>query len=148
MDMNWQPDCIFCKFASGEIVPDGKIYDEDGVYVFLSKSPINPGHALVIPKAHYPQVYELPDDVVQKMALVLVKFSKVIKEAMKADGINIHMNNEKGAGQEVFHAHFHIIPRFLKDGYANWEPKMHGYKEGEANELAQKIRATLSTQVG
>lgn len=122
------------------MAPVGKIYEDDSIFVFLSNSPINRGHALVIPKGHYEQVYHLPDEIASKLGVALKKFSIIVKKAMNADGVNIHMNNDKSAGQAVFHSHFHIIPRYNKDGYVNWEPKISGYKKGEAEEIALKIR--------
>lgn len=132
-------DCIFCKIVRGEIRIDGHVFENDHVLAFLSTGPIHPGHTLVIPKIHSDQIYQISDETASAIGIALKTISSMVKKAVAADGINIHMNNEKGAGQEVFHAHIHIIPRYYKDGYKNWEPG-YTYKAGEIATLAKKIR--------
>lgn len=135
-------DCVFCKLASGEI-PRTAIFEDADTVAFLSTGPINPGHTLLIPKKHFANIYELSDDVAAKLGVNLKKLSKSIKDAMKANGINIMMNNDRAAGQAVFHAHFHIIPRFSGDGLQNWEHSK-SYKKGEADEITERIRAEVN----
>lgn len=130
-------DCIFCKIVKGEI-PADKIYEDETSLAFLDITPINPGHILLIPKEHYKNIYDMPDEVLSKMAPIIKKLSSKLKKAVNADGINIGMNNDSPAGQVVFHAHFHIMPRFLNDGYKLWHGKE--YKANEAQQLAKKIR--------
>ena len=79
-------DCIFCKLANGEI-PTAKLYEDDDFSVILDANPATKGHALILPKAHYADIYE-------------------------ADGLNIVQNNGGKAGQTVFHFHIHLIPRY------------------------------------
>ena len=134
--------CIFCKIIAGEIKTDGNIYEDKDIFVFLSNGPVNQGHTIIIPKMHCEQIYDMPDDVAGKIGIALKKFSIAVKKAVKADGINIHMNNEKSAGQEVFHAHFHIIPRYHGDGYHNWESRGN-YKKGEIEAVLKKIRSEI-----
>lgn len=129
-------ECIFCKIINGEI-PADKIYEDENFFVFLDIHPINPGHALLAPKKHYENLYEIPDDLMAKTGPIIKKLAIAIKKGMKADGINLGMNNEKPAGQLVPHAHFHIIPRFIDDGHEHW--KGRSYSPGEAQDLADKI---------
>ena len=135
-------DCIFCKIIAGEIKTDGKIFENDCSLSFLSTGPNNFGHALVIPKDHYENIYEIPDDCVGELMKTVKKTAIAVKKATKADGINIGMNNEKAAGQFVFHAHIHVIPRHYNDGFKNWESAKK-YKDGEMKEWAEKIRQEL-----
>jgi histidine triad (HIT) family protein len=112
------------------------------VLAFLSTGPIHPGHTLIIPKVHHDQIYQIPAETASALGVALTTVSNMVKKAVNADGINIHMNNEKAAGQAVFHAHVHIIPRYFGDGYKHWEPN-YNYKDGEMAELAEKIRQSV-----
>ncbi|MEW5907772.1 MAG: HIT family protein [Patescibacteria group bacterium] len=133
-------DCIFCKIIKGEI-PADKVYEDKNALAFLDITPVNPGHILLVPKKHFKNLYDLPDSELKNLAPILKKLAIATKNAVDASGINIHMNNEKSAGQLVAHAHFHIIPRFSYDGYRHW----HGqpYKEGESQQVAKKIKKFL-----
>lgn len=131
---------IFGKIVAGEI-PCAKIYEDDDILAFLDIQPNNFGHTLVITKVGYKNIYELPDELDGKFMNVIKKISIAVKKAMSADGINLAMNNDVSAGQEVFHIHMHVIPRFSGDNFA------HGrhlkYEEGQMNEVADKIIAEL-----
>lgn len=135
-------DCLFCKIVKGEI-PSEKVYGDEYLYAFLDIRPVNPGHVLLVPKQHFANLYEIPDEVLANLAPVIKKLAIAVKKAVGADGMNIGMNNDSAAGQLVFHAHIHIMPRYKNDGYKPWigEP----YKNDEARyEMAQKIKASLA----
>ena len=134
-------NCIFCKIITGEL-PSVKIYEDEELYAFLDINPVNIGHTLVVPKKHFENLYETPDEILCEMTKLTKKLSINIKNALKADGINIEMNNDKPAGQLVPHAHLHIIPRFEGDGFTHWHGK-RPYNENEALEIAKKIREKL-----
>ena len=125
---------IFEKIINGEI-PCNKIYENEFVFAFLDISPHNPGHTLVVPKKPFENIFEIPKPDLNELINAVQFLSQKIKTALAADGIKISMNNGKAAGQVVFHAHIHIIPRFEND---NW-PKNYQYDEGEASETAEKI---------
>lgn len=135
------PNCLFCKIIKGEI-PSAQVYEDEHSYTFLDIKPVNPGHTLLVPKKHFANLYEMPDDVLAELAPIIKKLGIAIKKAVSADGINIGMNNDPAAGQLVFHAHIHIMPRYKNDGY---EPWVGGpYKNNEAmNETAKKIISNL-----
>lgn len=133
-------DCLFCKIVQGK-VPSAKVYEDEDVFAFLDINPVNPGHTLVVSKRHFINIFDVPEEELKKLIVVVKKLSRSIKEALGADGINIEMNNEKGAGQLINHIHFHIIPRFEGDGLRHWPGKE--YQEGEKKEIAQKIREKL-----
>ena len=132
-------DCLFCKIVSGEI-PCNKIYEDKGFLAFLDISPVNQGHTLVTPKQHSRNLLEIDDDqILGDLMIIVKKLSKKIKTALKADGINIIVNNEPVAGQLIFHTHIHIIPRFTNDNLKHWPGGK--YKDGEAQAIAEKIMA-------
>ncbi|MDP3958175.1 MAG: HIT family protein, partial [bacterium] len=110
-------------------------------YAFLDIHPNNPGHTLIIPKHHAENIFDIEETSLCELMARVKKVAKAVKEGVKADGVNISMNNERAAGQIVPHAHFHVIPRFVGDGYTHWPQK--SYKEGEAKKVADKIRAQL-----
>jgi len=115
-------DCIFCKIANGEI-PSATIYEDDDFRVILDLGPAADGHALVIPKKHYANIYEIPDELAGKAMIVAKKVVSYLKEALPCDGYNIVQNNGESAGQTVFHFHMHLIPRHKGDGVGvTWKP--------------------------
>lgn len=101
--------CTFCKIVRKE-APASVVYEDDEVIVFLSVQPINIGHTLVVPKKHYENVYEIPEDEVAYLYKIVKKVAYAVKSAMSAEGIRIVQNNGAAAGQVIFHLHVHIIP--------------------------------------
>lgn len=131
--------CIFCKIVRGE-VPSAKVYEDEDVFVFLDIKPVNPGHTLVIPKKHFENIHDMPDSVFAKVAVGAKKTADAILK-LGAKGVNIGMNNGAVAGQVVFHAHVHVMPRYGKDSFSLWVGKEY---EGNERELvAQKIRSAF-----
>jgi len=130
-------DCIFCKIVKKEVA-SSIIYEDEAILAFLDVAPVNIGHSLVIPKEHFADIHETPSKIMGKIMEVTKKVSGAIKAGVGADGINIHMNNEKAAFQAVFHAHVHVIPRFINDGLQEWHGKKL-YNEGEEKLTAEKI---------
>lgn len=135
-------DDLFLKIIAGEI-PSAKLYEDDLTYAFLDIRPTNKGHALVVPKEKYRNALDTPPETFAAMAKTAQKIAVALKEAVGADGVNIAMNNEAAAHQEVFHAHIHVIPRFEGDGIFK-EPKRKEYEDGEIDTVAETIRQNLS----
>lgn len=108
-------ECIFCNIVNGKI-SCSKIYEDENFIAILDIRPINLGHALLIPKRHFVNVLDAPDDVSEKIYPVIKKITNAMKQGYKCDGFNIIQNVEKAGGQEVFHFHIHIIPRYKGDG--------------------------------
>lgn len=135
-------NCIFCKIIGGEI-PSDTVYGDADTLAFLDIKPNNPGHTLVVPKKHSENLYDIDDHSLAATIRTVQKVAIALKKATGAEGINIAMNNERAAGQIIFHPHFHVIPRFAEDGYRHRQEK-RDYKEGEAAEVAQKIRTSLT----
>ncbi len=133
--------CIFCKIITGEL-PSTKVYEDENLYAFLAIPPVNIGHTLVIPKKHFENIYNTPEKILCEMMSLIKKLSISMKNNLKVDGINIAMNNEKTAGQVIFHTHLHIIPRFEDDGFTHWHGK-RPYNEGEMEDVSTKITSGL-----
>ena len=115
-------DCIFCKIANGEI-PSRTIYEDERFRVILDLSPAAKGHALILPKEHFANLYELPDDWCADVMKLAKKMAAVMTEKLNCDGFNLVQNNGTVAGQTVFHFHLHLIPRYENDGQSiNWTP--------------------------
>ena len=115
-------DCIFCKIANGEI-PSNTIYEDDDFRVILDLGPATKGHALVLPKKHYADLFEIPEETVAGAVKVAKKVAGIMKEKLGCDGLNLVQNNGEAAGQTVMHFHLHIIPRYKDDGqHILWKP--------------------------
>jgi histidine triad (HIT) family protein len=103
--------CIFCKIARKQ-APSSIIYEDDTVVAFLDIRPLNLGHSLVVPKAHYVDIFDIPEKELCNVHETSKLISSAIKKATKADGISIIQQNGKSAGQDIFHFHVHVVPRF------------------------------------
>jgi histidine triad (HIT) family protein len=132
---------LFEKIIDGEI-PATFIYKDDMCVAFLDINPVNPGHTLVIPRQPYRNLYEIPETVTGHLFCIAQKIARAQKQALLAEGVNIMMNNDATAGQVVFHAHIHVIPRYKDDGYSHWEGRGN-YEDDEAVRIAEKIQHAL-----
>ena len=104
-------NCIFCKIAGGEI-PAATLYEDENFRVILDLGPASKGHALILPKAHAANIYEISDELAAKAMILAKKMARVMTDALHCDGFNIVQNNHEIAGQTVFHFHMHLIPRY------------------------------------
>lgn len=137
-----ETNCIFCKLASGEF-SSATIYEDDLFRVILDISPAFKGHALLLPKRHMENIFELDGEESELALSVIKEVSLAIKKTLRCDGINVLQNNGTAAGQSVFHLHFHMIPRYENDQFViPW--KSLSYAEGEADQLADQIRSALT----
>ena len=115
-------DCIFCMIANGEI-PSNTIYEDDDFRVILDNGPATKGHALVLPKQHYANLFEIPEETLAGAAKVAKKVAENMKDKLGCDGLNLVQNNGEVAGQTVMHFHLHIIPRYKDDNqHILWNP--------------------------
>lgn len=128
-------DCIFCKIANGDI-PSTTLYEDDSFRVIFDIAPASFGHAIILPKNHAKDIYELSEEDATKIFPVAQKVAKALKTATNCDGINILQNNGEAAGQSVFHLHVHIIPRYKDDTVTI------GWKPGEAD--LEKLKEILN----
>lgn len=115
-------NCIFCKIANGEI-PSATLYEDEDFCVILDLGPATKGHALILPKNHFANLFEIPEDIEAKAFVLAQKMATKMKKVFDCDGFNIVQNNGTTAGQTVFHFHIHLIPRYDKDGAGvSWKP--------------------------
>lgn len=104
-------NCIFCKLANGDI-PTNSIYEDEDFNVILDASPATKGHALILPKQHYANMFEIDDEILAKAAKLAKRVITHEKEVLGCDGYNVLQNNGEVAGQTVFHFLMHLIPRY------------------------------------
>ena len=131
-------DCIFCKIAAGEI-PSKTIYEDESYKVILDLGPAAKGHALILPKEHYADIFEIPEEKAGEVFTLAKKMAVKMKKALNCDGFNIIQNSREIAGQTVFHFHVHLIPRYEGDGQRiGWKPGSPSQEELE--EIAETIR--------
>ena len=142
------PDCIICKLLAGELEVS-MIYQDDCCSAFLDIQPVNAGHMLVVPKTHARYLAELKEEEGAQMFRVAQRLAAVLRVGVvKCEGINFFLADGKAAGQEVFHVHLHVFPRYVGDGFGLILPPTYAQKpeREELNALADKIRGHLVTQ--
>ncbi|MFP4523224.1 MAG: HIT family protein [archaeon] len=115
-------DCLFCSIVNKKI-PSHTIYENDSFIAFLDISPVHVGHVLLVPKQHVETIEDMPFEYASDLLIGIQKISKALRKQLGAQGINTIVNSGSIAGQEVFHAHIHIIPRFANDGLKHWPGK-------------------------
>ena len=131
-------NCIFCKIANGEI-PSATLYEDEDFRVILDLGPASKGHALILPKAHAADIYELPDETAGKAMILAKKMAGALTKALNCDGFNIVQNNGECAGQTVFHFHMHLIPRSKGDEVGlGW--KMGELTDEDKEDILSKVK--------
>ena len=130
-------NCIFCKIANGEI-PSGTIYEDEKFRVILDLGPATRGHALILPKEHYANLFEMPEELAADAMKLAKRIAELQKNRLHADGLNLVQNNGASAGQTVEHFHIHLIPRNNEDHVGvTWTPGK--LTEEDKNEILEKI---------
>lgn len=132
-------DCIFCKLANG-VFPTNSIYEDEDFNVILDASPATKGHALILPKEHYDNVYEMPDALLEKTIKLAKKIIQKETDVLGCDGYNIVQNNGEVAGQTVFHFHMHLIPRYKEKNMpmVTWKP--NELPEEEMKDICRRMK--------
>ena len=131
-------NCIFCKIANGEI-PAATLYEDENFRVILDLGPASKGHALILPKSHAANIYEMPDELAGKAMILAKKMAGALTKALNCDGFNIVQNNGECAGQTVFHFHMHLIPRKAGDqAVPEWEHL--SLSDDEMKEICDKMK--------
>lgn len=125
-------DCVFCKIANGNI-PSKTSYEDGSFRVILDLGPATKGHALILPKEHAENLYDLPEGTAAEVMVLARKMAMNLVEKLHCDGLNLVQNNGEAAGQTVHHFHLHLIPRYMDDGQSiNWRPGKPTQEELEA----------------
>ena len=133
-----EKDCIFCKIAAGEI-PSATLYEDDDFRVILDLGPASKGHALILPKEHYRNLYDIDEQTLAKAASLAKKMVIKLTDVLGCDGYNVVQNNEEPAGQTVFHFHIHLIPRYKNDNVGlGWH--VGELTEEVKNEILEKMK--------
>lgn len=133
-------DCIFCKLANG-VFPTNYIYEDEDFKVILDASPATKGHALILPKEHYANIYEMDEELLGKAMKLGKKIIEHETKVLNCDGYNVVQNNGVAAGQTVFHYHMHLIPRYGETNdrtMVNWKP--NEIPEDEMKEICAKMK--------
>ncbi|MCI9072596.1 MAG: HIT family protein [Lachnospiraceae bacterium] len=130
-------DCIFCKLANG-MIPARSIYEDENFRVILDAAPATRGHALILPKEHADNLYQMSEDMIGKAFVLAKKMVDSMTETLGCQGFNIVQNNGEAAGQTVFHFHIHLIPRYEDDGQGIfWEPRC--YADDVLDEICSQL---------
>jgi histidine triad (HIT) family protein len=132
-------DCIFCKIVNGGI-PSYKIYEDDRVFVFLDIKPLSRGHALVLPKEHFENIFDVPKELYSYMFEVAKNISVNIKEKYKPEGIFINQNNGEMAGQSIHHIHVHVKPIYNESQKHREEDKRMQLSNEEMEQICDDLK--------
>lgn len=130
--------CTFCKIVAGE-KPASWVYEDERAIAFLDIRPANEGHTLVVPRRHYENIHDIPEEELAHLFTVVKKVATAVKKSVEADGISVFQNNGRAAGQIVFHIHVHVIPRF--DEKKIWRRRPASRRE--LDDVAETIRHGL-----
>ena len=137
--------CIFCRILKGEL-ESSMVYEDEKVAAFLDIQPVNPGHLLIIPKEHVSYIAELNEELGAHMFRVGMRINKALRKTeLRCEGVDYFLADGEAAGQEVFHTHLHVFPRFANDGFGfKFGPDYHFMSSREMlNAVAEKIKAAL-----
>jgi len=138
-------NCIFCSIIKKEL-PASIIYEDDLSLAFLDIYPITQGHTLVIPKKHFSSLEDCDEETAKYLIAVTKKLNKAIRRSVKCEGVLNEIMNGEAAGQEIFHLHYHIIPRSKDDGFGWFYPKGYRSKAEDRtilDSVADKIRKEI-----
>ena len=138
-------ECIFCEILAGN-VEVSMVYQDEVCSAFMDVQPINPGHMLVVPNKHSANLSELDADEGAQMFRVGQLLSAALEDtAVKCEGINFFLANGEAAGQEVFHVHLHVLPRYAGDGFGLKLPTNYADRpeRAELDHIAMQLKKAL-----
>jgi len=112
-------ECVFCAIVSGAATPGVVAYRDSDTAVFpsLHQRALNRGHMLVVPVAHVSNIYDVDRALGGSLIATVADVARALKRVWHADGVSVRQNNDAAGGQDVFHVHFHVVPRFANDGF-------------------------------
>jgi len=139
--------CVFCRILRGELTPGALAFRDAHTAVFpsLGQQPRNRGHMLVVPIQHVAQIDEIQNDLAGPLMITLARVTAAMKTAFSAEGVSVRQNNGRDGGQDVFHVHFHVVPRFAGDEFVGLG-RQYGTTEvplEERVEQAKRLAAAL-----
>lgn len=131
-------NCVFCKIINQEI-PSARLFEDEDFVIILDVGPAAFGHALVIPKEHYENIYAMPTELLEKSIRLAKEWGEKLVNALHADGLNLVQNNGLAAGQTVYHYHLHLIPRYENDAVGDlWTPG--SLSDEQRQEIIEKLK--------
>lgn len=133
--------CIFCRIVQKQ-VPSSLVFEDEKVMAFLDIRPLNEGHTLVIPKAHYESIFDIPKEHIAYLHGITKRIAFAVEKVTKADGISIIQQNGKAAGQDIFHLHVHVIPRYEDQKLPSFS-EISEIDRKKLSQTAEKIRKYL-----
>lgn len=142
-------DCPFCELAAGTRDPEAVAYRTQGALAFpnLHQRDANRGHLLVVPAEHVPDLYRLPSAMYTELLGAVATVARAVRSAFSAEGITVHQHNELAGGQDVFHLHFHVIPRFPGDRFYEQSPTRNEIPSAVRAEQAALVRRHLDAPI-
>jgi histidine triad (HIT) family protein len=141
-------DCVICKVLSGELEVS-MVHRDDLCAAFMDIQPVNPGHVLVVPLRHAPSLAGLDQEEGAQMFRVAQRVASALrKSGLKCDGVNLFLADGEAAGQEVFHTHLHVLPRYANDGFGLRLPATYSQRpeRKELHQIAAKLRNVLQKE--
>jgi len=137
-------ECIFCAIVAGR-APASIVFEDDTTLAFMDITPATPGHLLVIPKAHYRNLFDAPPAVAAQVMQTGARLAPALRAASGCAGMNFYVANEALAGQEVWHLHLHLLPRYPGDGFGLRFPPGYGRRppRAELEEWATRIKQSI-----
>jgi len=138
--------CIFCAIVEGQ-APAEVVFEDEETLAFMDINPANPGHTLVIPKGHIQDIYGMDEETAAAVMRAAVRVARAIKRALQPDGMNLVQSNERAGGQDIFHFHIHVIPRWYGDGLRLARPP-EVRRTAPIKEAAARISREVSKECG
>lgn len=138
-------DCIFCEILSGTL-PASIVYQDDTCTALMDIQPVNAGHVLIVPNSHATYLADLAEDTSAQLFLIARRIAAALRRSgMKCEGVNLFLADGEAAGQEVFHVHLHVFPRYKGDGFGlKFRPGYSNRPErSELDAIAQQIKQAL-----
>lgn len=138
-------DCAFCRILSGKL-ESSKVAETEDAVAFMDIRPFNAGHVLVIPRRHAAELSDLSEEEAANVFRLVHRVASALpKSGVRCEGYHVSQANGTAAGQEVFHAHFHLVPRFREDSVRLLvDPNRPKYSREELNRFAESIAAAIT----
>ncbi|MGH3782250.1 MAG: HIT family protein [Pseudonocardiaceae bacterium] len=135
-------DCVFCRIVAG-IAEASVVYEDDRVLAFCDLNPVNPGHLLIIPKVHGVGLVDLDESDGSRMFMVAQRLAAAVRgSGVRCEGVNLFLADGEAAGQEVFHVHLHVFPRYVGDRFRLDFVRRRASRR-DLDEIAARVRAVL-----
>ena len=139
------PTCIFCKIAMG-MAEASLVYQDERCVAFMDIQPVNPGHLLIVPRRHAANLAELDEADGERLFRVSQRLAQALRRSgLRCEGVNLFLADGEAAGQEVFHVHLHVFPRYHRDGFGLRFSPSYGSRppRAELERVAESIRDKL-----